>query len=548
MKDRAPNDKDSPASAHQSIPWSAHAPIDDAEELLEVTNQTQDPEWSDPQRIQDWGYEHAFQALASVACKITANLDYRSLVGEILEIALGAVGAVRGALFLSSASNLQPIPAATRSLDGHELEHIQSLSRTIVRSAENALVYSEDAKTDPRFADSESIRSKNVRSVVCAPVESRGKRLGILYIDHPSKKAFPVHARRFVEAFASIAAVALENARLHEDNRQELVRMRNSLTSLESFGRIQTVSSRMKSVLDRGAAIARFDTPVILLGESGTGKEVLAKAIHQSSPRALGPFVPYNCAAVPTNLMESLFFGHVKGAFTGALRDSPGLFRQADRGVLFLDEIAELDSSLQAKLLRVLEEGHIWPVGSSHQVPVDVRIITATSRDLGAAVRRREFREDLFFRLNVLEIPIPPLRERVEDIPFLVGHFLRKHGGPECPLNISEDALEYLQLLPWRGNVRELENLVQRLLILSTTTTVNLDTVQSLSKSSLDVQDAVSDSPAPTSKTISERERDAIITALGKTSGNKSEAARLLGIHRNSLARRMKRYGIVHER
>jgi serine/threonine-protein kinase PknK len=264
---------------------------------------------------------------------------------------------------------------------------------------------------------------------------------------------------------------------------------------------------------------------------------------------------------VPGLLMESIFFGHVRGAFTGAVRNAPGLFRQAHRGVLFLDEVAELGLALQAKLLRVLEDGIIRPVGGDREHRVDVRLITATSRDLRRAVLEGDFREELYYRTNVLEIRLPPLRERAADIPILVDSLLRKHSpGGEPRMRFTPDALEFLQTLPWRGNVRELDNLVQRALILCPTPSGGVEEVRRLVSEPLEVgvkgpgadrlfnpgppaADRGRPEPLSVVRPLEEERRD-ILDALRRARGNKSEVARLLGLHRNALLRRMRRLGI----
>jgi transcriptional regulator with GAF, ATPase, and Fis domain len=528
------------------------ADLDEADELRADESGTAEQESGDPLRrtAADWSSERAFESLSRVARTITSNLDSRSLVEEILDVAITAVRARRGIIFLGSGTDSPLVPAVARSLSGQDLADLERVSRTILlRGSRGEPIASGDAVHDPRFVDVPSIQVHQIHSVACVPMIARGRPVGVIYADHPEAGAFPRHVEMFLEAFAGIAAVAIENARLHDDLRSENVRMRQQLTSLDAFGRIITVSPLMMETLHRAAVVARVDTPVMLLGESGTGKELLARAIHDASPRALNPFLAYNCAAVPRDLMESIFFGHVRGAFSGAVRDVPGLFRQADRGVLLLDEIAELDPALQAKLLRVIEDGMIRPVGGEREIPVDVRVLTATSRDLSEAVRRREFREDLFYRLNVLELRVPPLRDRPEDIPVLVEHFLRKHSDPQAPrLVFGADAIEVLQSLGWPGNVRQLENLVRRVLVLSSEPVVSADGIQrwlGTGSAEPDAAEPRASSAAPArTQTLDEQEREAIRRALEEADGNKTLAARQLGIHRNSLVRRMRRLKI----
>jgi serine/threonine-protein kinase PknK len=301
------------------------------------------------------------------------------------------------------------------------------------------------------------------------------------------------------------------------------------------------------------------DAPVMIVGESGTGKELIARSIHEAGARLLSPFIAYNCAAIPRDLMESIFFGHVRGAFTGAVRNMPGLFRQADQGTLFLDEIAELDMGLQAKLLRVIEDGVIRPLGSEEEFRVDVRLIAATSRDIRAAVRDGRFREELYYRINVIELPVPPLRERPEDIPVLVEHFLRKHGTGRPDgrqVTLTKDAIAYLQTLPWPGNVRELENLVRRVLVLCEPGPIDAQRVSGLVSPAPDsvatarIPMEPVESPAELAelnRAQDDVERQTILGALHRARGNQTRAARMLGVHRNVLLRRMEKLGIASE-
>ncbi len=284
--------------------------------------------------------------------------------------------------------------------------------------------------------------------------------------------------------------------------------------------------NQLRAVLDR---IAPTPSTVLLQGESGTGKEVVVRALHRLSPRRAKAFVPVNCAAIPSELIESELFGHVKGAFTGAASSRNGLFYYANGGTLFLDEISELPLAMQSRLLRVLEERKLRPVGSEREVPVDVRIVAASNRDLAAAVKAGEFREDLYYRLAVVDLAVPPLRERSEDIPALVAHFIamlsQRLGVP--PLAVTPDIIEALRTYSWPGNVRELRNFVERSLILGG---FSVDGLRPLV------------TPPPVASvpefSLEEVERRHILTVLAACDGNKTEAARRLGVSRKTLDRK----------
>jgi DNA-binding NtrC family response regulator len=303
----------------------------------------------------------------------------------------------------------------------------------------------------------------------------------------------------------------------------------------------------MSEVFEAVAQVSRSSSPVLLTGESGTGKEVVARAIHEASPRARLPFVPVNCAAIPDQLLESELFGHEKGAFTGATGRRRGRFERAHGGTIFLDEIGDMSLMLQAKLLRVLEEGAVEPLGSEAPVPIDVRTVAATNRDLSAAIASGLFREDLYYRLAVVEIAIPPLRVRGRDIRRLALHFAsvfaRRHGRPVRAL--SARALESLEAYSWPGNVRELRNVMDRAVMLSRGGVVKVSSLR-LGPAAPNAGPRRAE-PADgyrATASLAEVEADHITRVLAATEGNLSRAAEILGIHRNTLARKVKDYAI----
>jgi two-component system NtrC family response regulator len=307
------------------------------------------------------------------------------------------------------------------------------------------------------------------------------------------------------------------------------------------------VSAAMREVHKRIGMAAASDVPVLILGETGTGKEMVARALHRHSVRAARPFVAVNCAAIPKDLLESELFGHVRGAFTGAFGDRPGCFRSADGGVLLLDEIGDMASGVQAKILRALQEGEVVPLGANRPVKVDVRVIAATHRDLEAAVRDGSFREDLMYRLNVLPIRVPALRERLADIIPLAEHFLRLAATPQAPKALSAPAAQHLLQHTWPGNVRELRNVIERCQALVRRAVIGRNDLDLPATQALD--DAPGDLPADWLEidlaAATERlERALIAHALTRANGNRAEAARRLGIHRQLLYRKIAHYGI----
>lgn len=319
---------------------------------------------------------------------------------------------------------------------------------------------------------------------------------------------------------------------------------------IESRHRIVGGSPELKAVLERVERVAPTDSRVLITGENGTGKELVARAIHRLSMRAGRPFVEVNCAAIPSELIESDLFGHVKGAFTGAVARQPGKFVQADGGTLFLDEVGDMSLAAQAKVLRVLEEGKVTPVGGTRSIAVDVRVVTATNRDLEEAIEEGIFREDLYYRVNVVPVSLPPLRDRRSDIPMLVQHFadgMRGKGGVKAKA-FSREAVELLAGMPWPGNVRELRNTVERLVILSPGDTVTAGDVVELTTGRQG--DGRMESLLDTETFVDFRERAERTYLDGKLRENRwnvAETARKLGMQRSNLYKKIERYGLARE-
>ncbi len=335
---------------------------------------------------------------------------------------------------------------------------------------------------------------------------------------------------------------ALEHQQLVDENRY----LRDFADTAFRFENIVGASKKMRDVFDVALQVARRDSTVLLTGESGTGKELLAKAIHQNSLRASKPFITINCGAIPENLIESELFGHRKGSFTGALADHVGKVETANQGTVFLDEIGELPTNLQVRLLRVIQEREIDKIGFPRPVPVNVRIIAATNRDLRARIDDGQFREDLFYRLSVVAIELPPLRERRDDIPLLLQHFLRKHCEHyklSIP-SLTDDAVDLLTRYAWPGNVRELENVIERLVVLGQSNVIHSEQLP------LEVRQAKSRVSTINLKLpdegidLEEIEREIIVQALERHDWNQTRAARYLNLSRKTLIYRMEKFGL----
>ena len=348
--------------------------------------------------------------------------------------------------------------------------------------------------------------------------------------------------------------VALRKGKEKKTLQKENQRLKKRLSDIENRHRFRNIvakSRAMQSIFDLLDKIVKYDTTVLITGESGTGKELIARAVYFHSDRKDQTLVPVNCGGIPETLLESELFGHKKGAFTGADKDRKGLFEEADKGIIFLDEIGEMSLSLQVKLLRVLQENEIRPLGDSGSKKVDVRIIAATSKNLQEEVAAGRFREDLFYRLNVMPVSLPPLRDRTDDIPLLCHFFIKKFNkkfGKKVK-KISSDAMNKLLFYHWPGNVRELENTMERAVILTEDPVISPDVLHmefSRENTAGHAEDENTDEPCVHSlKTAKERlEKKYILRALKETNGNRTRTSKLLGISHPSLLSKMKQYGI----
>jgi Nif-specific regulatory protein len=413
------------------------------------------------------------------------------------------------------------------------------VSRSIIDFAfhERISVLSHAPAEDERFRNAPSIQLNRIATAMCVPLRSGDQVLGAVYADRlGDAQPFSRTDLELLTALALPTTAAIQNIRSGEALQRERQWLEREVRGQYAIiGR----SPKITALFDFIERAAPLDTGVLLIGESGTGKELVARAIHYSGPRGKGPFEAVNCAALTESLLESELFGHVKGAFTGAHEDRAGRFELAHRGTLFLDEIAEMPPSSQAKLLRVLETGEYRRIGDVRDRLSSARVLAATNQDIERLVREGRFRQDLFYRLNILTCHLPPLREHVEDLELLCEHFLdllcRKCGKLRSTL--SEAALARLRQHPWPGNVRELRNLLERIVVLSSKGSIELEDLQL----SLQPAATVAADASPTAS-LEEVERAHIQRVLQHTEGNKKEAARLLGIDRSTLYAKIKAY------
>jgi two-component system response regulator HydG len=339
--------------------------------------------------------------------------------------------------------------------------------------------------------------------------------------------------------------ILVDKALRHRQLEQENLYLKEQLRDRFNFSNIIGRSLEMKKLLETVALVAPTEATVLILGESGTGKELIANAVHQNSPRKDRPFIEVNCAALPETLLESELFGHEKGAFTGATTRRQGRFHLAHKGSIFLDEIAEMSSTTQAKILRVLQEREFEPVGSSETVKVDTRIIAATNKNLQERIKEGRFREDLYYRINVVSLSVPALRERSNDIPLLVDFFLKQYAEKNRRLvkGFTPKAMDLLMRHDWLGNVRELENVVERSVILARGDMITPSEFPNIIQE-LDLESKETNIDLTPGRTLKDVERDMIIRTLEETGGNRTHSAKILGISRRTLQLKLKEYGI----
>lgn len=526
--------------------------------------------------------------LSEVNRRLSAEHNVHRLLEYIMDSAILLSGAERGFLLLSGEPGTDAMDVRiARNLDQENIRNTRfkishGIARRVIETGEPVLAV--DAMEDERYRDQLSVHDLRLRSVLCLPMHMRGTVLGAIYLDNRFRaSAFDPLDVRMLEAFADQAAIALDNARLLEamtaskaeletarsevealngklaaqlaertreleDTHRVVVHQQRQLTARHQYDRLIGESAAIRAVFAVMDRLLDTTIPVLIEGESGTGKELVARAIHYNGARAKRAFVAINCAAIPANLLESELFGHVRGAFTGATADKKGLFEAADGGTLLLDELGELPLDMQVKLLRVLQSGEIQKVGATRENRVDVRIIAATNRRLDAEVAAGRFREDLYYRLAVIPIRLPPLRERREDIPLLVQHFIAQNlkDGLGQVARISRPAIELLMRYSWPGNIRQLEMVLKNVSLFADSDTLTPQDFQGFPE--ITGATTTGTSPDLAGRPLADIERDAIIGALRDNRGNKKRTAEQLGIDRRTLYNKLATYKIVVEK
>jgi Nif-specific regulatory protein len=454
---------------------------------------------------------------------------------QLLEGIFETVPAQQGGVLLFDGQSQEPSFASYRDRETGATTGVRTYRAIVDRARRDVIgILATDVLPDRSTAAAGDLADPQPRSVLAAPIVTSARTLGVLYFDS-CISGLPFH-KDHLELASSVGAIlglALENARRLEWLETENVRLQEAMgIEHEMVGG----SPRMREVYQFVSKVAPTDSTVLIRGESGTGKELVARAIHRNSPRADMPFLAINAAALTETLLESELFGHEKGAFTGAFAQKRGKLELADRGTVFLDEVGEMPPACQARLLRVIQEREFERVGGTRQIRSDIRLIAATNHDLEAAMERGTFRKDLYYRLNVVSLTIPPLRDRREDIPLLASHFVAKHGkrARRRVTGIAREALACLQAYDWPGNVRDLENAIERAVVLGST---DLILAEDLPETVLETETQETGSIGGYHETIRNEKMRVILTALEQAEGSFTEAAKRLGIHPNYLHR-----------
>jgi transcriptional regulator with GAF, ATPase, and Fis domain len=500
----------------------------------------------------------AFRKLYEFSEKLMTLNEIDRLLEAMLDAVIEVTGAEKGLILLNddafttgpkppaSGTDLGAQPGAVRVASIRASRNVKretitepggAISDSIVRKVleTGRPVIVSDALTDAQFKSSESVLALQLSSVMCAPFSSQGQVQGVLYVgnDHV-KNLFDKNQLDVLSIFASQASLILENAMLLNGLRADKEKLVAELKD-KRFGEIIGTCPSMMEVFRKLQKVATTDISVLITGETGTGKELIARELHRRSNRANGPFVVINCGAIPENLIESELFGHVRGAFTGAIASRPGKFQVANGGTLFLDEIGELPHNLQVKLLRALQERIVFRVGDSKPEKVDIRVVAATNRVLEEEIRTGRFREDLYYRLNVVNIYLPPLRERGDDVLIIARALLSKNAEElrSQVQGLTPQALAAIKKSPWPGNIRQLENRIKKALVLCDKTL--------LTPEDLDLGKEAESTILPLEKAKEEFQRKYVLDVLERNNGNRTQTARDLGVDPRTIFRYLER-------
>ena len=507
------------------------------------------------------------ERLLELGKSVLAERDLDCMLTSAIDGVIELCGAERGMILLFDPDDGSPVVEVARNLRGEDIQRPEfQVSRSILEKVrtEGKPFWHPNVLDDPSIGHRASVLRLLILSVICQPIRDDGQTLGVVYLDNRSAEGvFTEETAGLVQSFSELVSLAVRNALDRRRLTQRIDRLSRELRAQYDFSGIVGQDPRMVEVLKLVAQVADSDATVLIQGESGTGKELIARAIHFNSRRRDKPFLAVNCGALPETLLESELFGHMRGAFTGAVRDHPGWFERAEGGTLLLDEVGELTPPLQVKLLRVLENGEYSRVGSTQVRRADARVVAATNRDLDELAREGRIRRDFLYRLNVVEVRLPPLRERRSDLPLLIRHLIEKQvsrGKHRGPKRLAPETEQRLLAYDYPGNIRELQNILQRAVLLSEGETIEVrhlpETLQA-------------ERPAPASpgtpqprepeeedlalgdgfraakqRAVERFERDYIARCLREAKGNISQAARLAAIDYKNFYTKMQQHGI----
>jgi transcriptional regulator with GAF, ATPase, and Fis domain len=475
-------------------------------------------------------------ALVRFSERLLGATDVPRLLEELLDALLDVTHADKGFVIVIEDGEMT-VRAARNVARETIADALQRVSDSIVQrvvETRRALVVA-DALHDAEWSGSSSVVNLKLCSVLCAPIMQKGDPFGVIYLGNDNVVSlFDERALEVLTIFAAQASLLLQNALLLDSLRRENVALREAVSSRQ-YGDLIGAGASMREVYRRIDKVSGTDISVLVSGETGTGKEIVAREIHRRSPRAQGPFVAVNCGAIPESLLESELFGHVKGAFTGAIATRPGKFQAAHGGTLFLDEVGEMPAALQVKLLRALQERAVTKVGDTRAEPVDIRVVAATNKVLEEEIRRGAFREDLYYRLNVVSIPLPPLRERGDDAVVIARWFLQKYTKDfgSRVRGFTPSALVAMRKYAWPGNIRELENRVKKAVVLADRALVSAE--------DLDLRPEILEPILPLGQAKEDFQKRYINDVLERNGGNRTKTAKDLGVDPRTIFRHLEK-------
>lgn len=478
-----------------------------------------------------------FSILYEIALTVGKSLDMKAILDDVLQKIIAFMGVDAGVIYVIDEKTLEMIPVSFTNLSPEVVKDLCEKKVKVgecmcgnIAQCDKEVIILEKASSDPRFTRG-VLKKEGMEFYAGLPLKSKNKVVGVLCVITHAPYSPDPELLDTLRAATQPIGLAIENALIFETVRREAeAKMR-----YYNFEGIIANNPKMMAILNLVRKITDVPSSILIYGESGTGKELIARAIHFNSVRKERPFIAVNCAAIHENLLETELFGYVKGAFTGADADKGGLFEAADKGTIFLDEVDSMSKNLQVKLLRVLQNGTFLKVGSPRAITVDVRIIAATNQSLEDGIKAKQFREDLYYRLNVIKIELPPLRERADDIPLLARYFLNKYNAKmeRNIRRISEDAMDALINYQWPGNIRELENAIERAVVVTETDEIR--------REDFPLEIAKIYDEVKKDWTLEKLERDHITKVLNLVNGNRKNAAKLLGLDTTTLWRKLKK-------